>query len=143
MSHVASPSMTSEASAPTSAPTPTPTAPQDRRSAPDRRPLEGDGPAYGHEFFRPASAVWWLFCTAFAVGTTGISLQVAQSFNGAKESLWTIAPLFVVTFVIFVFIVFLTSGDGECGLVVKIIVFIILGYSEFFLLYSSEFEDSF
>lgn len=105
MSHVASPSMTSETSAPTSAPTPTPTAPQDRRSAPDRRPLEGDGPAYGHEFFRPASAVWWLFCTAFAVGTTGIALQVAQSFNGAKESLWTIAPLFVVTFVIFVFIV--------------------------------------
>ena len=49
----------------------------------------------------------------------------------------------IVVEVVFIFIVFLTSGDGKCGLVVKIIVFIVFGYSEFFLLYSSEFEDSF
>lgn len=55
----------------------------------------------GHEFFRPRSAVWWLYCLAVGLGAPGITLAVADSFTMAKTSLWTIAPLFVITLALF------------------------------------------
>lgn len=85
----------------------TPAAPRAAATAQPPAPVAeaSSGPAFGHEFFSPTSAVWWLFCAALAVGTPAISLLVADSFNGAKVSLWAIAPLFVLTFVVFVFVV--------------------------------------
>ncbi|MCT1916540.1 PrsW family intramembrane metalloprotease [Kocuria rhizophila] len=64
-----------------------------------------DGPGYGHEFFRPRSAVWWLFCVLVALGTTGVSLAVAKSFTTARDSLLAIAPIFALTLVLFAVIV--------------------------------------
>lgn len=63
-----------------------------------------DGPAFGHEFFHPRSAVWWLFCAALVVATPGIAMDMASPLRGAQGSLWTIAPLFVGTFAIFVWL---------------------------------------
>ncbi|MDO4919831.1 PrsW family intramembrane metalloprotease [Kocuria sp.] len=62
-------------------------------------------PAYGHEFFQPRSAVWWVFCILVALGAPGVTLAVAQSFTAAKDSLLTIAPVFVITLVLFAVLV--------------------------------------
>lgn len=63
--------------------------------------LPEDGPGYAHEFFRPRSAVWWLFCALVALGTLGVTLAVAQNFTAAKDSLFAIAPIFPITLAIF------------------------------------------
>ncbi|RKQ33759.1 PrsW family intramembrane metalloprotease [Kocuria tytonis] len=62
-----------------------------------RTPGHTDGPGYGHEFFRPRSAVWWLYCATVAVGTPGVVLAVSQTFTAAKDALFEVAPIFVVT----------------------------------------------
>ena len=68
------------------------------------RPASGY-PAYGREFFQPRSAVWWVFCVLVAMGAPGVTLAVAQSFTAAKDSLLTIAPIFLITLVLFAVIV--------------------------------------
>lgn len=70
-----------------------------------RARADQDGPGHGHEFFRPRSAVWWLFCVLVALGTTGVSLAVAKSFTTAQDSLLAIAPIFALTLVLFAVVV--------------------------------------
>ncbi|AZA08428.1 PrsW family intramembrane metalloprotease [Corynebacterium pseudopelargi] len=62
-----------------------------------------------HEFFRPQAWTWWVFVVSVALGTAGVSIAVAQSFQAASESLWTIAPLFALTLAIFVGIILLSD----------------------------------
>ena len=105
-------------------------------SARVRRSPAFDGSSASRVFKSPSS-------TSFVRVVSKYSGESAE--EGGSHNLLDLFYIIVaiVVEVVFIFIVFLTSGDGECGLVVIIIVFIILGCSEFFLLYSSEFEDSF
>ncbi|MXN62709.1 PrsW family intramembrane metalloprotease [Bacillus sp. BGMRC0062] len=72
----------------------------DRVHAEDR-----EGPGYAHEFFRPHSAVWWLYCALVGLGGAAVTLSMAKSFTAAKESLFAVAPIFVITLFLFAAIV--------------------------------------
>lgn len=71
-----------------------------------RRPATEGG---RHEFFHPESALWWLYCLAVGIGGAGVVLQVSMSFNPVKETLLTIAPIFVVTLLLFAALVLLAD----------------------------------
>lgn len=76
-----------------------------RRDLAVQDPTSLDGPGYKHEFFRPRSAVWWLFCILVGLGGPGVIFAVAKSFTAAKEPLLAIAPIFAVTLALFAVVV--------------------------------------
>ncbi|GAB78845.1 Membrane proteinase PrsW, cleaves anti-sigma factor RsiW, M82 family [Austwickia chelonae] len=59
--------------------------------------LLGDRPArYGHEFFRPASALWWLYLTGCVVCGVCLVVYFGPSLSEAKFSVLILLPVHVI-----------------------------------------------